>query len=185
MDCAKPGSQRRPGTGSGLAIEVRPARPEDLSALTQIYNHYVLNTAVTFDVRPFTVEQRRVWSADFATRGRYRLMVAETSDGKLVGYAASRRFRPQHAFDTSVESSIYCAPGATGHGTGTRLYRALFDALAGEDIHRIVAAITLPNPASLALHEALGFRRIGTLTEAGRKFGRYWDVAWYERPLSL
>jgi phosphinothricin acetyltransferase len=68
---------------------------------------------------------------------------------------------------------------------GTLLYRALFKLIAGEDIHRVVAGVTLPNPASMALHERFGFRHVGTFTENGRKFGKYWDVAWFERPLQL
>jgi phosphinothricin acetyltransferase len=68
---------------------------------------------------------------------------------------------------------------------GTLLYNALFDAIADQDIHRIVAGIAQPNPASNALHERFGFTEIGVYTEVGRKFGKYWDVRWMERPLRL
>jgi phosphinothricin acetyltransferase len=68
---------------------------------------------------------------------------------------------------------------------GTLLYRALFELIAEEDINRIVAGVTLPNPGSVALHGRFGFRHVGTFTGNGRKFGEYWDVAWFERPLKL
>jgi phosphinothricin acetyltransferase len=83
-----------------------------------------------------------------------------------------------------VESSVYCRRDSIGRGIGAALYNALFELLQSEDINRIVACITLPNPASLAVHERCGFRRVGELSSVGRKFDRYWDVAWLERPLS-
>jgi phosphinothricin acetyltransferase len=82
-----------------------------------------------------------------------------------------------------VETSIYLAPGATGRGLGTRLYSALFAALEGEDIHRAYAGVTLPNDASLRIHERFGFRQVGVYEEVGRKFGTYYDVAWLEKRL--
>ena len=101
----------------------------------------------------------------------------------MIGYACSSRFRPKPASETSVETSVYLAPEAIGHRAGSRLYEKLFKALEGEDVHRAYAGIALPNPASVRLHERFGFKRVGHFTEQGRKFGRYWDVAWYEKPL--
>jgi phosphinothricin acetyltransferase len=177
---AHDGQEKPPDT-----IITRPAEIADLPRVTEIYNYYVLNTPFTFDLQAQSVEQRRAWFDQHARTGRYRLIVAGAGSGEVIGYAATRRLRPQAAYDSSVESSVYCAPGATGRGIGTQLYRALFAALADEDVHRIFAAITLPNPASIALHQAFGFRLAGIHGEAGRKFGRYWDVGWYERPLAL
>jgi phosphinothricin acetyltransferase len=77
--------------------------------------------------------------------------------------------------------SIYLAPGATGRGLGTALYGALLPRLDREDVHRALAGVTLPNPASLALHERFGFHRVAHFSENGRKLGRYWDVVWLER----
>jgi phosphinothricin acetyltransferase len=162
---------------------VRPARVDDLSALTEIYNYYVINTPVTFDLEPYRPEQRRAWFDEHVESGRHRLLVAENADGELVGYATSSRWRAKAAYDTTVETSIYCRYGATRQGIGTRLYTALFEAIADEDVHRIVAGMTLPNAASTALHERLGFTRVGEFVEVGRKFGQYWNVGWFERPL--
>jgi phosphinothricin acetyltransferase len=164
------------------ALHIRPATHSDLPRLTEIYNHYVINTAVTFDIEPYTVERRTPWFNQFGTSGRHRLLVAEI-DSRIIGYAGSTKFRPKAAYDTTVETSIYCASDAVHKGAGSALYGALFEALAGEDIHRIVAGYTLPNPASAALHARFGFKPVGVFRENGRKFGRYWDVTWTERPL--
>lgn len=163
---------------------VRPAVDNDLPALTDIYNHYIVHTPITFDVVPLAPEQRRPWFADHAPHGKHRLVVAE-DEGRVVGYATTSRFRPKAAYDTTVESSVYCRADCVRRGVGTLLYRTLFELIAGEDVHQIVAGVTLPNPASLRLHERLGFRPVGVFPSVGRKFDRYWDVGWFERPLDL
>ena len=159
---------------------VRPAVHADLARLTEIYNYYVVNTPVTFDLEPYTVERRETWFEQFGAAGRHRLLVAEQDVG-IVGYAGAMRWRPKAAYDTTVETTIYCAPEAVGEGIGSRLYAALFEALRGEDIHRFVAGYTLPNSATAALHERFGFKLVGMFSEVGRKFGKYWDVCWTER----
>ncbi len=165
-------------------ILVRPAVRGDLTRLTEIYNHYVMNTPVTFDIEPYTVEKRAAWFEQFGATGRYRLMVAE-ENSVVLGYAGTMRFRPKAAYETTVETTIYCDQRAIGKRLGSRLYAALFEAIKGEDIHRIVAGYTLPNDASAALHTRCGFKPVGIYTQVGRKFGSYWDVQWTERPLSL
>lgn len=163
-------------------IVVRPAQPGDVPGLTDLYNHYVRHTAITFDVEPYAVDRRRAWFEQFGPTGRYRLLVADEG-GHVLGYAATLSYRPKQAYETSVETTVYVAPDATGRGIGTRLYTALFAVLAGEDVHRALAGITLPNERSIALHARFGFERVGVFHEQGRKFGRYWDVAWYEKAL--
>ena len=163
---------------------IRPATRADLPRLTEIYNYYVINTPITFDLEPFTVEARTPWFDEHSDRGRHRLMVA-VEDGNVIGYASSSRFRTKAAYNPTVESSIYCAPEATGRGIGSKLYTALFEVLADEDVNLIVAGVTIPNDASIALHDRFGFRAVGTFTTIGRKFGRFWDVTWMERPLKI
>jgi len=163
-------------------VAVRYAEERDLARLTEIYNHYVLTTAITFDLEPFAVDERRAWLAKFSRRGPHRLFVAER-DGVVLGYAGTTGFRDRRAYDTTVEVTVYCAPEATGRGIGTLLYRALFEALAGEDLHLAIAGTTLPNDASIALHERFGFTLVGVMHSVGWKFDRYWDVAWYEKVL--
>ncbi|HEX4038142.1 MAG TPA: GNAT family N-acetyltransferase [Acidobacteriaceae bacterium] len=159
---------------------MRPAQTADLPRLTEIYNHYVVHSPATFDLEPKTLDERREWFAQFAETGRYRLVVAEEA-GAVIGYAGTTRWRAKPAYSETVETTVYCDPEAVGRGIGLRLYEALFDALRGEDVHRIVAGYVPPNEASARLHERCGFRVVGIFSEAGFKFGRYWDVCWLER----
>ncbi len=163
-------------------VEIRPATESDLGALNDIYNHYIRTTTITFDIEPIAMPRRREWFSHYAVTGRHRLFVAVTGSS-LLGYATSSQFRGKAAYDTSVETTVYLAPDAGGRGVGTRLYDTLFTALEGEDVHCALAGITLPNPASLALHEKFGFREVGVFTEVGRKFDRFWDVGWYRKAL--
>ena len=161
-------------------VRIRPAELGDLARLTEIYNHYVRTSPITFDIDEVQTQNRAGWFENHSDRARHRLLVAD--DGKqVVGYAGTGSYRSKGAYDTTVETTIYLAPDKVGERIGTRLYTVLFDAIANQDIQRIVAGITLPNHASVKLHERFGFTRVGVFTECGRKFGRYWDVLWMER----
>jgi phosphinothricin acetyltransferase len=162
---------------------VRAATLDDLGALTAIYNHYIVHSAITFDLRPFAPDERRPWFDDHGDSGPHRLLVATNEQSQCVGYASSSRWRPKPAYNTTVEVSVYCHPDACGRGCGTMLYSALFDTLRREDVHTMVAGVSLPNPASLSLHERFGFRPVGVFHAVGRKFDKFWDVAWFERRL--
>ena len=163
-------------------VGVREAAVDDLPQIVDIYNHYIVHTPITFDLAPMTVADRRGWFGQFSSTGRHRLFVA-VDDGAVIGYAGSHGFRTKAAYDTTVETTVYCAPIAVGRGVGTLLYATLFEAVASEDIHVMLAGITLPNEASVALHERLGFTLAGVTHAVGRKFDRYWDVGWFERIL--
>jgi phosphinothricin acetyltransferase len=165
-------------------VTIREAKRADLAGIAEIYNYYIVNTPITFDVTPVTPEDRSGWFEEHTSTPRHRLFVAEEA-GKIIGYAGTGRFRDKAAYDTSVETTIYCAQEATGRGVGAMLYKALFDALKDADIHRLLAGITLPNDASIKLHRRFGFTDVGVFGECGRKFERYWDVVWMERPLRL
>ena len=167
---------------SDVRVRIRQPQPSDLPELTALYNHYVVTSPVTFDIEPFEIEQRRAWFDDHAPVGRHQLFVAD-SDGRVVGYATSSAFRGKPAYAPSIETTVYVAAGLTGQGIGARLYQALFESLGKEDVHRAYAGITVPNPASLALHGGFGFQRVGLYDEVGRKFGRYWSVEWLEKKL--
>ncbi len=175
---------RSAGSRASAPVTIRDAVAADLPRITDIYNHFVRTSPATFDLEPFTVEQRMEWFSHYANTGPHRLLVAE-SDGAICAYAGTSQFRTKPAYDTTVEVTIYCAPEATGRGVGPQLYTALFDAIRGEDLHIAIAGITLPNEASCTLHERFGFRRVGVMPQVGRKFDRYWDVAWYQRELGV
>src|ERR1700756_5697990 len=98
-----------------VGISLRAANRADIPRLTEIYNHYVVHTPVTFDLEPYTVERRMEWFKQFAATGRHRVVVAE-ENGIVLGYAGSTRFRAKPAYDTTVETTIYTAPEAVGRG---------------------------------------------------------------------
>ncbi len=161
---------------------VRPAVEDDVPAMMAIYNHYVETSHATFDIDPVSLENRLAWFGGYGESGPFRLVVAE-QDGQVIGYAGSGKFREKPAYVTSVEMTVYVDPDARGQGVGAQMYRRLFALLEDEPIHRAYAGITLPNPASLALHRQFGFRDIGLYDEVGFKLGMYWSVLWLARPM--
>jgi phosphinothricin acetyltransferase len=163
-------------------LRARPAVRDDLPGLTEIYNHYIAHTSTTFATQTLLPDERQAWFEEHAG-GRYRIWVLAPEGGAPVGWAESGKFRPRAAYDTTIEVSVYLAPGLVGRGLGSRLYHALFASIAGENLHRAVAVIALPNPVSVAFHARWGFREVGRLPEVGWKLGRYWDVGIFVRPL--
>jgi len=160
---------------------VRPAGAGDLARINAIYNHYVLHSHATFEIEPVTMAEREDWASHYADSGRYRLLVV--ADDDVLGFATSSPYHLRAAYETSVELSVYVDPDATGRGLGARLYGTLIPLLEREDLHRAYGGVSLPNASSVALHERFGFREAARYSEQGRKFGRYWDVVWLERPL--
>lgn len=158
---------------------IRNAQQSDLPALVDIYNHYVRETPITFDLEETTVEARRAWFEQFSAQGRHQLMV-DDEDGQITGYAHSTAFRPKPAYRRSVETTVYLDPAHMGKGRGSALLGALIDQLRTAGAHRAYAIITLPNEASIRLHEKFGYAPLMALSEVGHKFGRYWDTQWME-----
>ncbi|WP_457675303.1 N-acetyltransferase family protein [Thiolapillus sp.] len=157
---------------------VRDVEPDDAAALCAIYNHYIEHTIVTFEEQPLHQETfaRRI----LETTARYPWLVLE-EEGNLLGYAYASEWKSRSAFRYTVESSIYLHPEAPRRrGYGRRLYEGLLTLLAREGYHQVIAAITQPNDASMALHQALGFVKAGCFHEVGYKFHRWIDVAYLE-----
>lgn len=159
---------------------IRSALPEDLPAIEALYNHYILSSPATFDLEPYSADERDSWFSRFHTDGPYQLMLAEEA-GRLLGFACSSPLRAKAAYRRSVETTIYLAPARVGQGSGSALYAILLEALAAAGVHRAYSLITAPNPASIRLHEKFGYRWAGQMNECGWKFDRWWDVHWYER----
>ena len=139
-------------------------RLDDLAQIVAIYNHYIINTPITFDLDAVTVEERKSWFAQFSPTGRHRLIVADRG-GIVIGYAGSHQFRTKAAYDTTVETTVLLAARWAGHRHlavrhPVRRHRS-------EDIHSLLAGITLPNEASVALHERFGFSRAGVTHAVG------------------
>lgn len=163
-------------------MRVRSAEAADVPQMTALYNHYVEHTAFTFDVDPWTVERRAEWVDRFEAVGPHRVLVADEA-GRVVGFSWSGPWRSRPAYATSVETSVYCLDGETGRGVGRALYTELLAILEAESLRRAFAVITLPNEPSERLHRRFGYSRVGLLSEAGRKFGRFWDVSIWQRAL--
>lgn len=167
-----------------MVLTIRQGESDDLNRLVEIYNHYVTDTHITFDTEPFAVAERIHWFNQFSETGPHRLLVADQGD-ELVAYATSTPFKARPAYRTSVETTIYIDSEQTGNGYGSRLYSELIDViLAEESVHRAYGGVALPNDGSVALHEKLGFRRVASYHEVGYKFGKYWDVDWFEKDVS-
>ena len=169
-----------PPTAGGVVV--RDATPADLPAVAAIYTHYVLDTWITFNTEVRTPAEWKQRYEDTIANGPYDLLVA-TLDGRVAGYVETQAFRPKPAYFRSVELSVYTAPDATGRGLGSALFTELLARLVDTEFHRAYSVIALPNDGSVAFHERFGFVHRGTLSESGYKFGRYLDVAFYERSL--
>ncbi len=163
-------------------VLLRPYADGDLERVAEIYNHYVRTSIATFDVEPVASDRYADWVRAHTTGEGHGIWVAEEG-GRVLGYAASGPFRPRPAYDRTVETAVYLDPASTGRGLGRALYGRLFESLVQADLHRAIAVIAEPNPASEALHRRFGFRDVGRLSEVGWKFGKHWDVALFERGL--
>ena len=141
---------------TGADTEVRRLRREDLEAVNEIYNHFVAETHFTFDLEPIDMTRRHEWFESFAEQGPYQAFAALLG-GQVVGWVCSHSLRPRPAYRTSVETTIYLAASAHRRGFGSNLYQTLFEALRPEKLHRAYAGIALPNEASCALHQRVGF----------------------------
>jgi phosphinothricin acetyltransferase len=163
-------------------MEIAPATAAHLRGIQRIYADVVANSPATFDLEAPDLD---AWTATLEAcdaPGRF-LVVALGDDDQVLGFAKSGRFRERAAYDLTCETSIYMAPPARGQRISAPLYADLLERLDDSPLRVAVAVITEPNPASIALHEALGFERVGTLKGVGLKFDQAWDVTLYERSL--
>jgi len=160
---------------------IRPALPEDVPAICDIYNHYVGSTIITFEEEAVSHSEMARRISDTTTQ--FPWLVTE-SEGGIVGYTYATHWKLRSAFRYTVESAVYLRPGSTGRGTGHEMYKTLIAQLQQRGIHSVIGGIALPNPASIALHEKLGFRKIGHFPEVGWKLGTWIDVGYWELTLN-
>jgi phosphinothricin acetyltransferase len=161
-------------TADDAAIVIRPVVPKDAAPICAIYNDHVTSTIVTFDETPLDAREmaRRIRAATLPW------LVIE-DDGAFAGYARAAPWKTRAAYRHTVESSVYVDALFQRRGHARRLYGALIDELRDRRVHAVLAGIALPNPASVALHESLGFVPSGTLPQVGRKFERWIDVGYW------
>jgi len=156
---------------------IRNATVEDAQAIGDIYNHYVLNSIITFEETAVSIGEMR--ERILSTTKKWPWIVFEI-DGEIIGYAYASEWKSRCAYKHSLESTVYLGPKAGGKGIGTILYRDLLKRLEKLNIHAVIGGISLPNAASVALHEKLGFEKIGQFKEVGNKFNQWIDVGYWE-----
>jgi len=161
-------------------MSIRPVRDDDFDAIAAITNHYIATTAIHFAYEPVTAgELAALWRA----HPKHPYLVLE--DGAAIaGYAKAGVWRERAAYQWTCEVGVYIADDARGRGLGTALYAALLDDCTRAGFRSAIAGITLPNEASISLHDHFGFRAIGVVKEAGYKLGRWHDVAFFQKPLA-
>ncbi|MEO0802470.1 MAG: N-acetyltransferase family protein [Cyanobacteria bacterium J06642_2] len=157
---------------------IRSAEFSDVAAIASIYNHYIENTVVTFEETPVSsaeIRARLETIKDFD----FPWLVAE-EEGRVIGYAYAARWKERIAYRYSAEVTIYLSPDSTSKGLGTQLYRSLFNSIR-KDVHVLIGVITLPNPASVAIHEKFGMIKVAHFQEVGYKFGQWLDVGCWQK----
>jgi phosphinothricin acetyltransferase len=157
---------------------LRAATPADAAAIAAIYNHYVLNTIVTFEEEAVTADEIASRIREVQGAGIPWLVCEE--GGRVLGYSYASKWKSRCSFRYSLETTVYLEQTATGRGLGRELYGALIEALRAQKYHALIGGISIPNPASIALHEKLGFQKIGHFKEVGWKFNQWIDVGYWE-----
>jgi L-amino acid N-acyltransferase YncA len=161
-------------------MEVRLATIEDAEGIRAIYNREVLEGTATFDLRARSLEEQRLWLTERS--GAHAVMVA-IEDGAVIGFGSLSAYRDRPAYSTTVEDSVYVAPGHQGKGVGRAVLEALVEAAELRGFHTVIGRIAGGNEASVALHQRCGFTVVGVEREVGRKFRRWLDVTIVQRVL--
>lgn len=161
-----------------MSPQLRSALPTDAEAIARIYNYYVQNTVITFEEEPVSVEGMAARVAE--VQGASLPWLIAELDGVVVGYAYAGKWKARSAYRFAVETTVYLEAGREGQGIGSRLYAELLPVLRERGIHVAIGGAALPNPASVALHEKLGFEHVATFRQVGFKHGRWVDVAYWQ-----
>jgi L-amino acid N-acyltransferase YncA len=164
-----------------MLLKIRTATVGDARSMLDIYRPYILETPITFETEVPSLEefQGRVSTV----LSKFPWLVCER-DNQIVGYAYAGAFRSRRAYDWSVESSVYVLKGSHHTGVGSALYRALLELLGEQGVVNVIGGMTLPNPASEALHGRFGFTKVAHFKDAGYKLGQWWDVGFWQLQLA-
>jgi L-amino acid N-acyltransferase YncA len=163
-----------------MGVEIRLANTNDAAGVLAIYAPYCESTPITFEIAPPSVDQIR--DRITSVMASYPWLVAE-ADGRVLGYVYGTRFRERAGYRWTAEVAVYIAEEAKQRGLGKALYTTLFAILRAQGFAKAIAGITVPNPASVRLHESLGFVRTGIFPGVGYKDGNWLDVGWWQLQL--
>lgn len=159
-------------------INIRDIENNDLDAITTLYNYYILNTVISFEENPVSVEEFTQRVEKVKKQGHFWL-IAENTEG-VLGYAYSSQWNNRCAYQHSAESSIYISHQHLNQGIGTRLYKELFQRLKQSTTHTLISGIALPNSASVKLHESFGMKKVAHFQQTGFKFNKWIDVGYWQ-----
>lgn len=160
---------------------IRKAKKEDMTAISEIYNHYVATSIATFDTKPSPPQKLLLKYDNVIEHGLPWLVVEE--HGKILGYCYASPWKERPAYQYSVEVSVYIAPHSERKGWASRLYREMFALLSETSIHTVIAGISLPNEASVKLHEGFGMKKVAHFEQVGFKFREWVDVGYWQKIL--
>ena len=164
-----------------IGLEIRNATPADAQAIAEIYNFYVTDTIITFEEEIVSVDEMGSRISGIQAKG-YPWIVLEFQN-EIMGYAYAGQFRQRAAYRFSVEATIYLSRSSIGMGVGKVLYGRLMEMLAEREFRTVIGAISLPNDASVHLHEKLGFEKAGFFPKIGYKLDRWVDVGYWQLQL--
>ena len=159
-------------------MDIRTATLQDAAAIAEIYNYYVRTSHATFEIEPVDAAEMRD-RIEGILEQNYPFFVGE-ENGEIIGCAFAHQFKARRAYRHSVEVSVYLKNGFEGNGVGSALYQKLFSEISQRDFHAVIAGISLPNDASIRLHEKFGFEKVAHFKEVGFKFGRWIDVGYWQ-----
>ncbi|OJA04224.1 arsinothricin resistance N-acetyltransferase ArsN1 family B [Halomonas sp. QHL1] len=161
---------------------IRDAEKGDSEAIAHIYNYYIENTAISFEETPVSGSdiERRIESI----QGVGLPWMVAMEDDAVVGYAYATKWKERSAYRFSVEASVYLSHHMQGRGLGAKLYETIFSKLKEGGIHTVIGGITLPNSASVALHEKMGMRKVAHFEKVGFKFNQWHDVGYWQLSLN-
>ncbi len=156
---------------------IRNVQIEDAQQLLDIYNYYVVNTVITFDLEALTID---IFKEKITTVSADYPFIVYEENNEILGYAYGSKFRPKPAYNNTVESTVYLKQGFQGKQIGSQLYQELLFLLKQKNVHVVLGVLTLPNEASVKLHEKFGFKQVAHLKEVGLKFGKWQDVGFWQ-----
>lgn len=162
---------------------IRDVRSGDIERLTDIYNYYIANTHVLFDEKEITIDFMTA-KIQSVLDAAMPWLVAVDPDGLVIGFACAKQWREKNAYKHTAELTIYLDHHRHKQGLGTEMFTELFEALRLKSFNMVVSLITLPNDASIALHEKFGMEKVAHFEEMGFKFGRWIDIGFWQGKLS-
>jgi len=162
---------------------IRQIKLNDTEAIIDIYNYYISNSIVSFEEEPVSANEMKE-RIDEVLAARFPWLVAE-ENGKIIGYAYASEWNVRSAYKHSAEVTVYLSHLKITKGWGTKLYAALFTALKKQSIHVVIGGISLPNSASIALHEKFGMAKVAHFKEVGYKYDKWIDVGYWQGELSI